>query len=114
MNDKQNYSEAYSDDNLWEKLAKFALQAGKEIVRKALAMYRCFKDDDTPEWAKAVILGALGYFIFPLDAIPDLVPVVGYSDDLGVIALAFSQILIHIKDSHREWAEEKLKEWFPK
>ena len=109
----QNYSDAYSEKNFWEKLARFALRAGKEIVEKALTLYYCFQDSDTPKWAKAVILAALGYFISPLDAIPDPVPVVGFADDLGVIVLAFSRILVHIKDSHRKMAREKLKEWFP-
>jgi len=113
MVDEQNYSDAYSDKNFWEKLAGFALRAGKEVVERALVLYYCFQDADTPTRAKAIILGALGYFISPVDAIPDIVPVVGFSDDLGVIALAFSQILIHIKDSHRKMAAEKLKEWFP-
>ena len=109
----QNYSAAYSEKSFWEKLARFALTAGKEIVGKALTLYFCFQDNDTPKWAKAVILGALGYFIAPLDAIPDPVPLVGFADDLGVIVFAFSRILIHIKDSHRKMADEKLKEWFP-
>ena len=114
MKDEQNYSHAYSDENFWKKLAAFAIRAGKEVVEKALVLYYCFQDDDTPKRAKAIIIGALGYFISPIDAIPDMVPVVGFSDDLGVIALAFSQILIHIKDSHTKMAEEKLKEWFSK
>ena len=104
--DVQNYSEAYSDKNFWEKLARYALRAGKEVIGRVLTLFYCFKDDDTPEWAKAIILGALGYFIVPTDAIPDVVPVVGYSDDLGVIVFAFSRIVAHIKDSHRKMAKE--------
>ena len=62
----QNYSDAYSEKNFREKLAKFALMAGKKIVGKALTLYFCFQDDDTPEWAKAIILGAARIFHFSL------------------------------------------------
>ena len=52
------------------------IKAGKEVIEKALILYYCLQDDDTPAWAKTTIIGALGYFISPIDAIPDLVPVV--------------------------------------
>ena len=73
-----------------------------------LTLYYCLLDPDTPAKARTVILGALGYFIVPLDSIPDVVPAVGYSDDLGVLALAFTTVLIHIKPEHRQRANEKL------
>lgn len=67
------------------------------------------KDEDTPIWAKTTIMGALGYFISPLDAIPDITPFVGYSDDLGILVAA---VATHIKDEHVEKAKETLKKWF--
>ena len=78
-----DYSAAYSEDSLWKKLAGFAATAGKEVVRQVLVLYYCFLEPDTPMKAKGQIVAALGYFIFPADAIPDLIPGVGYSDDLG-------------------------------
>ena len=56
----------------------------------------------------------MGYFIFPLDAIPDITPVVGYSDDLGVLAMALAAVAIHIKDEHKQQAIEQLERWFEK
>lgn len=111
-NDLQNYEAAYDDDSFWKKVGAFASKAGIEIVRKALILYFCLKDPDTPKEAKACIIAALGYFIVPLDAIPDIIPGVGFSDDLGVIALALAMVAAHIKPEHRQQAEEKLKAWF--
>lgn len=112
MNDGTDYADAYSEKSLWEKLAAFAVRAGKEIVEKVLALYYCLQDSDTPTWAKAHILAALGYFISPLDAIPDMMPAVGFADDLGVLVLALAAVAAHIKPEHWEQAREALKRWF--
>jgi uncharacterized membrane protein YkvA (DUF1232 family) len=107
-----DYQEAYSRESFREKLAAFAPAAGKEVIRKALTLYRCLRDPATPNWARARIVGALGYFIFPLDAIPDAIPIGGFSDDLGVLALALATVVGHIKPEHKRQAEEKLSTWF--
>lgn len=107
-----SYEQAYSRESFREKLAGFAPAAGKDVVRKALTLYRCLRDPATPKWARARIIGALGYFIFPLDAIPDVVPLGGFSDDLGVLALALATVVGYIKPRHKQEAEEKLKTWF--
>ena len=108
-----NYDAAYSRKSFRGKLVGFAPAAGKKVIRGALVLYRCLRDPDTPKWARARIIGALGYFIFPLDAIPDVVPIAGFSDDLGVLALALATVALHIKPEHKQKAEEKLKTWFP-
>ena len=108
-----HYEKAYSRESFREKVAAFAPAAGKEVIRKALTLYRCLRDPDTPTWARARIVGALGYFIFPLDAIPDVVPLTGFSDDLGVLALALATVAFHIKPEHKRQAQEKLAGWFP-
>ena len=107
-----SYADAYSEDSLREKVAAFALRAGREIIDKVLVLYYCYQDRDTPAWAKTIILGALGYFIVPLDAIPDLMAGVGFSDDLGALAVAVGAVAMHIKPEHKERAEEKLRTWF--
>ena len=108
-----DYGGAYSRKSFRGKVAAFAPAAGKEVIRKALTLYRCLRDPDTPKWARARIIGALGYFIFPLDAIPDVVPLTGFSDDLGVLALALATVAFHVKPEHKRQAEEKLAGWFP-
>jgi len=101
----------YSDKSFWKKVAEFALKAGKEVIEKALILYYCLEDSDTPGWARTVILGALAYFILPTDAVPDFLPG-GFVDDLGALAAALMLVSVHIKPKHREQAREKVKEWF--
>ena len=98
--------------NLWEKISKFAKSAGKEVVEKALILFYAASDPDTPKKAKAIIFSALGYFILPLDAIPDITPILGFSDDLGAIVLALATVAAHIKPEHRMAAREKVVKWF--
>ena len=102
---------SYSDESFWAKVRKFALKAGREVILRALILYYCLQDEDTPKWARTVIIGALGYFIFPADIIPDFVPG-GYTDDLVVLVAAVATVLVHIKPEHRRQAEERMKEWF--
>lgn len=109
---ENEFSKEYSEENFWNKVKKFALKAGKEVIVRALTLYFCLQDKDTPLWAKGVIVSALGYFICPLDAIPDITPVVGYSDDLGVLAAAFATVAVYIKEEHKKRAEETWKNWF--
>jgi uncharacterized membrane protein YkvA (DUF1232 family) len=74
-------------------------------------MYYAAQDSDTPAWAKAVIFGALGYFILPVDAVPDFLPG-GLVDDAGALASAITVVAAHIKEEHSRRAREVLREWF--
>lgn len=108
----EDYSAEYSDKSFWEKVKGFAVSAGKQVIEKALVLYYCLQDPDTPAWARAVIIGALGYFIVPLDAVPDPTPIIGFVDDLGALAAALAIVAVHIKPEHWEKARNKVKEWF--
>lgn len=105
------FSSAYSDGNFWEKIKNYAKTAGEEVLTPALKMYYAAQDSETPAWAKAAIYGALGYFISPVDAIPDLAPIIGYTDDLGVLAAALAATAANIKDDHVTKAKETLARW---
>ena len=102
----------YSDSGFWEKVKKCARIAGESALEPALKMYYAASDSDTPAWAKATMIGALGYFISPIDAIPDVIPLLGYSDDLGVLAAALTATAAQIKEEHITKAKEMLKQWF--
>lgn len=112
MQENSEYNKSYSEDSFWEKVKNFAIKAGKEVIDTALTLYYCLLDGDTPMWAKSVIIGALGYFINPIDAIPDITPIVGFTDDLGVLAAALASVAMHIKEEHKQNAKNKLTEWF--
>ena len=85
-------------------------RVGRGFLRLAVAFWYCLLDPDTPTRAKAIILAAVGYFILPVDAIPDLIPVVGLTDDLGALALAVVAVLFHIKPEHRRRARERIRD----
>jgi len=107
-----DFGKSYTDKSFWGKLKKFAISAGKDVIEKALTLYFCMQDADTPAWAKTIIVGALGYFIVPADAISDLLPLVGFTDDLGALAMALGIVAMHVKKEHLEKARQKLSVWF--
>jgi len=104
----------YSDSSFWDKLTNFATDAGYDVIEKALFLYYAYQEEDAPIWAKSTIVGALGYFISPIDAIPDITPLIGYSDDLGVLALAVAAVASNINDNVKTKTKSKLKDWFGK
>ncbi|MCX7207272.1 MAG: YkvA family protein [Proteobacteria bacterium] len=108
----QNHSKSFSENNFWDKVKGAARTAGESVLEPALKMYYSAIDSDTPVWAKTTIIAALGYFISPIDAVPDVIPVVGYTDDLGILVAALSATAAHIKNEHVKKAKETLKEWF--
>ncbi len=110
--EKHGFEKDYSDNGFWDKVITFAKTAGREVIEKALWLYYAGQNPQTPAWAKTVIYGALGYFIFPLDAIPDPTLVAGYADDLGVLAAAVAAVAMYITQEVKALAAQKLKDWF--
>ena len=76
------------------------------MATEVVAAYFCMLDPGTPLWVKGVAAAALAYFILPADAIPDLLPIVGLSDDVSILTAALSTISVHITDEHRRKARE--------
>jgi uncharacterized membrane protein YkvA (DUF1232 family) len=109
---EQNYSNDFTEASFWQKVKNVTKTAGCELIEKTLIMYYATMDKDTPVWAKTVLVGALGYFICPIDAIPDAIPIGGYADDAGAIAAALSMVAAQIKPEHRDLAKSKADEWF--
>ncbi|MGI6569609.1 MAG: YkvA family protein [Caldicoprobacterales bacterium] len=110
---QSEFSKVYSESSFWDKVQKFALSAGVKVVYAGLLLFYALQEPKIPGWAKATIMGALGYFISPIDAILDITPVVGYADDLGVLILALASVALLINDDVKAKAKKKLKEWFP-
>ncbi|MEZ2235310.1 DUF1232 domain-containing protein [Microcoleus sp.] len=102
----------YSDETFWAKLKKFALTAGKEVVEKALILYYTAQNPNVPGWAKGVVIGALTYFISPVDAIPDVLVGIGFTDDLGVLLAAIATVSVYINADTKQQAKQKMKDWF--
>ena len=80
------------------KLARFAGRLGEPVVKQLYALYFLFKAPNTPKRAKMIILGALVYFFSPIDSIPDMLGPLGFTDDIAVIALVYSQMKNYLTD----------------
>ena len=87
------YEKEYSERGLKDKIAKYGKVIGAEVLYKALQLWFVLQRDDVPASTKAIVMGALGYLIAPLDFLPDLTPILGYSDDM--VAIAFALVKVH-------------------
>ena len=106
------HASEYSEKGFWHKVSSVARKAGQTALNPALRMYFAAQDSDTPVWARTTIYGALGYFISPIDALPDFTPLLGYTDDITLMAGAVAIVAAHIKPEHRARADKVLKRWF--
>jgi uncharacterized membrane protein YkvA (DUF1232 family) len=90
----------------WKKLR--GLAARLPFAEDLIAAHYCAFDRQTPIHVKAVLVGALAYFVLPTDFIPDVLPVIGYTDDAAVLAAAIKLVSSHITPDHREAAQRAL------
>jgi uncharacterized membrane protein YkvA (DUF1232 family) len=95
-----------------EKISKIAKRAGAKLVYAALVLFYTLQSKSVPVKDKAIIIGALGYLISPLDVLPDAIPIVGLSDDLTVLVYVINKIWVDVPDDVKIKAQEKLSEWF--
>ena len=110
----RDYGKYYSEKSLWGKLKNVAKHAGTKVVYVVLILYYMMQDSSVGLKAKVSIAAALGYFILPTDAIFDLTPIIGYSDDLGVLLFVLSQVAKNITPEIKSKARQKLNDWFGK
>ncbi len=96
----------------WSRALRLLPFAGKQLIHKALLLHYAAQNPRTPKWAKTAIYGALVYLLSPLDLIPDLLPAVGYTDDLWVLAAAVATVTLYINDDVQEQAARRLQAWF--
>jgi uncharacterized membrane protein YkvA (DUF1232 family) len=97
---------AYVRRGFWAKVRRVA--ASLPFVEDLLTAYYCAFDRNTPRHVQAALIGALAYFVLPFDAIPDMLPVLGYTDDAAVLATAIKLVAGHIRPEHRAAAQAAL------
>ena len=90
----------------WRKLKRFA--ARLPFAEDLLAAYYCAFDRDTPFAVKTALLGALAYFVLPFDAMPDIMPLLGFADDAAILATALRMVSNHIRPAHRAAARRAM------
>ena len=91
----------------WIKLKRVV--AGLPFAEDLLAAYYCAFDKQTPRHVQVALLGAIAYFILPFDFIPDMMPILGFTDDAAVLATAIRLVATHIRAEHRDAARAALK-----
>lgn len=91
----------------WSKFKRVA--AKLPFAEDLLSAYYCAFDRQTPRHVQAALLGAIAYFILPFDFIPDMLPVLGFTDDAAVLATVIRLVASHITPEHREAARAKLQ-----
>ncbi|HQI04975.1 MAG TPA: DUF1232 domain-containing protein [bacterium] len=107
-----NYAKHYNPSELFDKIKEFGKKAGSKVVFAALLLFYAVKSDNMPLKEKAIVVGALGYFILPFDFIPDLIPILGYSDDFAVLFATVRMIAMYIDPQVINDAKFRLSEWF--
>lgn len=109
--DFMSYSNKFTNGEFLEKIAKIAKRAGAKLVYIALVLYYTLQSDNVSIKDKAIIVGALGYLVSPLDVIPDAIPIVGLGDDLAVLLYVIGKIG-DVSEEIKEKAKSKLTKWF--
>ena len=110
--EKEEYKKEYNEKSFFDKLKKVLKVVGVKGVYMLLLLYNTLQRKDIPPKEKSIIIGALGYFILPLDALPDITPIVGYSDDIFALGMAILKVMPYIDDEMKEKSREQIIKWF--
>lgn len=94
------------------KILSYMQNIGQKVAYVVLLLFFAYQRKETPNWAKHIIIGAIGYFITPFDALPDLTPILGYTDDIGVMSFGLVTVAAYVNDEVRIKARRKLKNFF--
>ena len=110
--DFMTYANQFSQTEFVEKIARIAKRAGSKLVYAALILYYTLQSDKVSKADKAIIIGALGYMISPLDVIPDAIPIAGLTDDLAVLIYVLKKVWTGIDPEILAKSKERLSKWF--
>lgn len=109
--DFMSYSNKFTSGEFLEKISKIAKRAGAKLVYVSLILYYTLQSDKVSIKDKAIIVGALGYLISPLDVVPDAIPIIGLGDDLAVLLYVLNKVG-NVSEEIKEKAKAKLVKWF--
>lgn len=112
ITDYSSYGSYFSSSELWDKVKDVAQKAGIKVIYTVFLLYYVANDKNVSASDKAKIYGALGYFILPIDLIPDFTPGVGYADDLTALLWALRAVWINVTPDIERKAKAQLRKWF--
>ena len=110
--DFMNYASKFSQSEFAEKISRIAKRAGSKLVYAALILYYTLQSDKVSKADKAIIIGALGYMISPIDVIPDAIPIAGLTDDLAVLLYVLKKVWTDVDPDIQVKARQRLAKWF--
>lgn len=110
--DFMKYKSKFTSNGFVEKISRIAKRAGAKFVYAALILYYTLESDKVSVKDKALIIGALGYLISPLDMMPDAIPIAGLSDDLAVLIYVLHKVWGEVSEEVKAKAYDKLNKWF--
>ena len=110
--DFMSYANKFSQSEFVEKISRIAKRAGAKLVYAALILYYTLQSDKVSATNKAMIIGALGYLISPLDVVPDAIPIAGLADDLGVLVFVLKKVWTDVDPDIQVKARQRLSKWF--
>ena len=112
INDFIQYKDKFTENAFVDKVSKIAKRAGSKLVYAALVLYYTLQSDKVSLRDKAIIIGALGYLVAPIDAMPDIIPIAGLGDDLAVLLFVLEKVWGDVTDDIKGKAKAKLAKWF--
>lgn len=110
--DYKKYTNDFSDGKFWPKMKEVAKKIGLKATSYALILYYVLQKKEVPLADKMLITGCLGYFILPLDLVPDIIPAMGYSDDVVGMLFAIKRCMNYVDDEIKENVSNRLVSWF--
>lgn len=108
----QEYEKQYSEEKFWSKVTAVAKKAGIKVIYMALLLFYALDSTSLSVKDRALIIGALGYFILPLDLVSDLMPAIGFLDDAAILLAIVKLLIVGIDNKVVALAKGKLSQWF--
>ena len=108
----KEYEKQYSEEKFWSKVTTVAKKAGIKVIYMALLLYYALDSTSLSVKDRALIIGALGYFILPLDLVSDLMPAIGFLDDAAILLAIVKLLIVGIDNKVVALAKGKLSQWY--
>lgn len=106
------YKDRFSVNGFVEKMQRIAKRSGAKLCYAALVLFYTLQSDEVSAKDKAIIIGALGYLVSPIDVVPDAIPIAGLGDDLAVLIYVLNKVWGNVGDDVKAKARNKLSQWF--
>lgn len=104
----EKFGEHYNETDLWKKLNSLPRSTINMILERVLLLRELLFEASTPFWVRGTLIGALGYVIFPFDLCPDLIPGIGYLDDIAVMGLVLGNLDHLVTEDIRQRVKKRM------